>query len=85
MKALQDEPYTEKEADIAAGRGSYKEKPAKRKMETQPSKEEYAQGKRVKIVNYTPEELENMKKKKRKSKSLNSSVVSNLDVSKMQE
>lgn len=81
MKALQDEPYTEKEADIAAGRGSYTGTPAKRKMETQPSKEEYAHGKRVKVVEYTPEELENMKKKKRKS--LNSSKI--LNDSKMQE
>ena len=83
MKALQDEPYTEKEADIAAGRGSYSKSPAKRKMATQPSKEEYAQGKRVKVVEFTPEELENMKKKKRKS--LNSSKLSNPDESKMQE
>lgn len=78
------EPYTEKEADLAAGRGSYKTPPAKRKMETQPSKDEYAQGKRVKVENYTPEQLENMKKKKRKS--LNSSSVNTtLDDSKMQE
>lgn len=83
MKALQDEPYTEKEADLAAGRGSYATTPAKRKMETQPSKTEYAQGKRVKVVEFTPEELENMKKKKRKS--LNSSKVSNLEDSKMME
>jgi bud site selection protein 20 len=83
MKALEDDPYTEKEADIAAGRGSYIGTPAKRKMGTQPSKEEYAEGKRVKVVDYTPEELENMKKKKRKS--LNASALSNLDDSKMQE
>lgn len=74
MKALEDEPYTEKEADLAAGRGSYKVTPAKRKMETQPSKEEYTQGKRVKVIDYTPEELEGMKKKKRKS--LNASKTS---------
>lgn len=83
MKALQDEPYTEKEADLAAGRGSYKAQPAKRKMETQPSKDEYVSGKRVKVVNYTPEELEAMKKKKRKSR--NSSANTTLDDSKMQE
>lgn len=83
MKALEDDPYTEKEADIAAGRGSYIGTPAKRKIATQPSKEEYAEGKRVKVVDYTPEELENMKKKKRKS--LNASALSNLDDSKMQE
>ena len=83
MKALQDEPYTEKEADLAAGRGSYKTQPAKRKMETQPSKDEYSSGKRVKVENYTPEELEGLKKKKRKS--LNSSANTTLDDSKMQE
>ncbi|CRK90815.1 CLUMA_CG004505, isoform A [Clunio marinus] len=81
LKALQDEPYTEKEADLAAGKGSYIGTPAKRKMETQPSKEEYSEGKRVKVVNYTPEELENMKKKKRKS--MNSS--NQLETNKMQE
>lgn len=83
MKALQDEPYTEKEADLAAGFGSYKVQPAKRKIETQPSKEDYLSGKRIKIVNYTPEELEAMKKKKRKS--LNSSANTTLDETKMQE
>lgn len=82
MKALELEPYTDKEADVAAGRGSYKAPPAKRKMETQPSKEEFIEGKRVKVVEYTPEELENMKKKKRKS--LNSSKT-DLDESKMKE
>lgn len=73
MKALELEPYTEKEAALAAGHGSYKVLPAKRKMETQPSKEEFSSGKRVKVENYTPEELESLKKKKRKS--LNSSSV----------
>lgn len=84
MKALELEPYTDKEAEIAAGHGSYKVVPPKRKMETQPSKDEYTSGKRVKVVDYTPEELENMKKKKRKS--LNSSSVNTtLDETKMQE
>jgi bud site selection protein 20 len=83
MKALQDEPYTEREAALAAGHGSYTAKPAKRKMETQPSKDEFHSGKRVKVVNYTTEELEAMKKKKRKS--LNSSANTSLDDSKMQE
>lgn len=83
MKALQDEPYTEKEAELAAGHGSFKVLPAKRKMETQPSKDEYTSGKRVKVVNYTPEELEGMKKKKRKS--LNSSANTSLNDIKMQE
>lgn len=83
MKALELEPYTDKEADLAAGRGSYKSLPAKRKMETQPSKEEYSAGKRVKVVEYTPEELEGLKKKKRKS--LNSSMNTTVDETKMQE
>lgn len=83
MKALEMDPYTEKEADLAAGRGSYTSLPAKRKMETQPTKEEFSAGKRVKVVDYTAEELEGMKKKKRKS--LNSSRNTTLDDSKMQE
>jgi bud site selection protein 20 len=77
MKALQDDPYTQEEAEIAAGHGSFKKTPAKRKMETQPSKEEYSAGKRVKIDYYTPEELEAMKKKNRKS--LNSSKNAGVD------
>lgn len=83
MKALEADPYTDKEADLAAGFGSYKALPAKRKMETQPSKDDYAAGKRVKIEDYTPEELENMKKKKRKSG--NSSANTTLNDSKMME
>jgi bud site selection protein 20 len=82
MKALQDEPYTEKEAELAAGHGSYKGTPAKRKMETQPTKEEYSQGKRVKVIEYTPEELESMKKKKRKSLNI-SNVTMDVDIVKM--
>lgn len=48
MKALEKEPYSHAEAERAAGHGSYIE-PKERVMETQPSKEEYKQGKRVKI------------------------------------
>lgn len=84
MKALELEPYTDKEAALAAGHGSFI-LPSKRKMETQPSKEEFKEGKRVTVVNYTPEELENMKNKKKKRKSLNLSVNTTLDDSKMQE
>lgn len=65
MKALEDEPFTQEEAERAAGHGSFNKMPVKRKMETQPTKEEYADGKRVKIENFTPEEL--MTKKQRKS------------------
>lgn len=83
MKALELEPYTDKEAELAAGHGSYKGTPAKRKMETQPSKDEFSSGKRVKVENYTPEQLESMKKKKKRS--INSSAVTDLDESNMQE
>lgn len=65
LKDLKDEPYTQEEADRAAGHGSFNKLPAKRKMETQPTKEEYSAGKRVKIENLTPEEL--MTKKQRRS------------------
>lgn len=83
MKALQDDPYTEKEAELAAGHGSFTSPPAKRKIETQPSKEEYAQGKRVKVEDFTPEDHQNLKKKKRRS--LNASRNVDLNDSKMQE
>lgn len=65
LKDLKDEPYTQEEAERAAGHGSFSKLPAKRKMETQPSKEEYSQGKRVKIENLTPDEL--LTKKQRRS------------------
>lgn len=64
MKALEDTPFTHEESEKAAGHGSFS-KPTKRKMETQPTKEEYAEGKRVKLIDFTPEEL--MTKKQRKS------------------
>lgn len=48
LKALEVEPYSIEEAERAAGHGSYVA-PKKRKMETQPSKEEVAKGKKVKI------------------------------------
>lgn len=67
MKALEDEPYTEKEAELAAGHGSFSYKPPKRLMETQPSKEEHSQGKQIKIVEYAKEEFVKMQKEKRKS------------------
>lgn len=46
MKALELEPYTIEEAERAAGQGNFK-KAEKRIIETQPSKEELAKGKRV--------------------------------------
>lgn len=92
MKALELNPYTHEEADAAAGFGSFKALPVKRKIETQPTKEEYSAGKRVKVEEYTPEELEIMKhasekkrEEKKKRKSLNSSTNTTLNESKMQE
>lgn len=46
MKALELEPYSIEESERAAGQGSFK-KAEKRIIETQPSKEEFAKGKRV--------------------------------------
>lgn len=65
MKALEKEPYSQEESERAAGHGSFDKLPVKRKMETQPTKEEYAEGKRVKLEKFTAEEL--MTKKQRKS------------------
>lgn len=48
LKALEIEPYTLEDSLRAAGQGSFVQ-PQKRKMETQPSKQEYAEGKRVKV------------------------------------
>ncbi|XP_030386610.1 zinc finger protein 593 homolog [Scaptodrosophila lebanonensis] len=48
LKALETEPYSIEESERAAGRGSF-QKPKKRVMETQPSKEEVSAGKRIKI------------------------------------
>ncbi|KAL7744170.1 hypothetical protein ACLKA6_009145 [Drosophila palustris] len=49
MKALETEPYSIEESERAAGRGSF-QKPKKRIIETQPSKEEVSAGKRIKVV-----------------------------------
>ena len=48
MKNLEVEPYSLEDSLRAAGQGSFVQ-PQKRKMETQPSKQEYAAGKRVKV------------------------------------
>lgn len=61
MKALELEPYSIEESERAAGHGSYKQ-PIKRKMETQPSKEEFAGGKRVKIEVMPPKKETKMEK-----------------------
>lgn len=49
MKNLEIEPYSIEESVRAAGHGSFVA-PKKRKMETQPSKEEFSSGKRIKIA-----------------------------------
>ncbi|EDW82038.1 uncharacterized protein Dwil_GK25345 [Drosophila willistoni] len=48
LKALETEPYSIEESERAAGRGSF-QKPKKRVMETQPSKEDVIAGKRIKV------------------------------------
>lgn len=48
LKALELEPYSIEESERAAGQGNFK-KAEKRIIETQPSKEEVAKGKRVTV------------------------------------
>ncbi|XP_034119145.1 zinc finger protein 593 homolog [Drosophila albomicans] len=48
MKALETEPYSIEESERAAGRGSF-QKPKKRVITTQPSKEDVIAGKRIKV------------------------------------
>ena len=73
MKALEDVPYDMNESYKAAGHGSYTA-PLKRKMETQPSREEYALGKRIKVVVETSEEKIDREMTKKQRKSLNKSI-----------
>uniref|UniRef100_T1PFR5 Zinc finger protein 593 homolog n=1 Tax=Musca domestica TaxID=7370 RepID=T1PFR5_MUSDO len=62
LKALEVEPYSIEESERAAGHGSY-QKPKKRHMETQPSKEEVKQGKRIKVETVNEEEGASTSKK----------------------
>lgn len=48
LKALELEPYSIEESERAAGHGNFKAAD-KRIMKTQPTKEEFAKGKRVKV------------------------------------
>ncbi|XP_055548161.1 zinc finger protein 593 homolog [Wyeomyia smithii] len=48
LKALEVEPYTLEDSLRAAGQGSFIQ-PSKRKIETQPSRKEQADGKRIKV------------------------------------
>jgi bud site selection protein 20 len=78
MKKLINDPYTHEEAELAAGRGSFTKLPQKRKIEQQPTREEYDEGKRMKMDYFTQEELNEMKNKKKKRRStLNASNVEN--------
>ena len=54
LKALELDPYSIEESERAAGHGNFK-KAEKRVIEQQPSKEEYAEGKRV-TVEYAEKE-----------------------------
>lgn len=49
LKALEDEPYSIEESERAAGHGCFKQH-RKRKLETQPSKEELKAGKQLKLI-----------------------------------
>ncbi|XP_058467497.1 zinc finger protein 593 homolog [Malaya genurostris] len=55
LKALEIEPYTVEDSLRAAGQGSFAQ-PLKRKTETQPSKREYTEGKRIKVDEVIEEE-----------------------------
>lgn len=57
MKALEIEPYSIEESERAAGHGCFKDAP-KRKIETQPSKADLAEGKRLKIEVVEKTEME---------------------------
>lgn len=59
LKALELEPYSIEESERAAGHGSFIE-PEKRIIETQPTKEEFATGKRVKVEKVVPENNDKM-------------------------
>jgi bud site selection protein 20 len=66
LKALEMDPYTIEESERAAGKGNFIQ-PKKRKLETQPTKEELASGsKTVKVEYLTDAELAAAEQKKRK-------------------
>jgi bud site selection protein 20 len=66
LKALEMDPYTIEESERAAGKGNFIQ-PKKRKMETQPTKDELASGsKSVKVEYLTEAELAAVEEKKRK-------------------
>ncbi|XP_053948057.1 zinc finger protein 593 homolog [Anastrepha ludens] len=66
MKALELEPYTEEEAERAAGQGCYKA-PKKRVIKTQPTKEEVKKGKRIQLEKER-EDVETPKSKRKVAK-----------------
>lgn len=59
LKALELEPYSIEESERAAGHGNFKAAD-KRIIETQPTKEEFAKGKRVKVEKVVPESSDQM-------------------------
>lgn len=59
LKALELEPYSIEESERAAGHGSFKAA-EKRIIETQPTKEEFAKGKRVKVEKVAPDANDTM-------------------------
>lgn len=59
LKALELEPYSIEESERAAGHGNFKTA-EKRIIETQPTKEEFAKGKRVKVEKFVPENSNDM-------------------------
>lgn len=59
LKALELEPYSIEESERAAGHGNFKTA-EKRIIETQPTKEEFAKGKRVKVEKVVPEDGKDM-------------------------
>ncbi|XP_075156469.1 zinc finger protein 593 homolog [Haematobia irritans] len=63
LKALEVEPYSVEESERAAGRGNY-QKPKKRHMETQPTKEEVKAGKRIRVEIVDEDEPTTSKKAK---------------------
>lgn len=59
MKALELEPYSIEESELAAGHGNYVAAD-KRIIQTQPTKEEFAKGKRVKVEKVVTENSDEM-------------------------
>lgn len=57
LKALETEPYSIEESERAAGHGSFVQ-PKKRRLETQPTKDELRAGKQLKLTEATSDEMD---------------------------